>query len=279
MKEVSKEELFKVQLDMVQFIDRICRESGIQYSLSGGSLLGSIRHGGFIPWDDDIDLMLVRTEYNRLIEQILKSPEIDSNYTLIHSSQKNAYLPFAKLCDNRTYFESDLDTLNKGTGIFIDIFPMDIMPTDIEKAKKFKKKALLNNLKLASSKKGGTSYASASNRLYFIGKLILLAPWHFMYQNKYIHLNTKIDNFMQQYNGTNEKNIGYVNSWNKNEYMPKEIFESYEDIKFEDRVFRKIKNHNVYLEQLYGDYMTLPPENKRENHDYYKWYWKEGAKK
>ena len=103
MKEVSKEELFKVQLDMVQFIDRICRESGIQYSLSGGSLLGSIRHGGFIPWDDDIDLMLVRTEYNRLIEQILKSPEIDSNYTLIHSSQKNAYLPFAKLCDNRTY--------------------------------------------------------------------------------------------------------------------------------------------------------------------------------
>ncbi len=95
MKEVSKEELFTIQLDMVQFVDDICRQQNINYSLSGGSLLGSIRHGGFIPWDDDIDLMLVRKEYNRLIEAIISSPDLSKKYTLIHSSQKNAYLPFA----------------------------------------------------------------------------------------------------------------------------------------------------------------------------------------
>ena len=275
MKEVSKEELFTIQLDMVQFVDDICRQQNINYSLSGGSLLGSIRHGGFIPWDDDIDLMLVRKEYNRLIEAIISSPDLSKKYTLIHSSQKNAYLPFAKLCDNRTFFKSDLDTLNEGTGVFIDIFPMDIMPTDIKKAKKFKKKALLNNLRLASSKKGGVSYASASNLIFFLGKLVLLAPWHFMYQNRYEYLNSKINLFMQQYNNTDEKNIGYVSSWNKTEYMDKTIFDEFEDVKFENRVFRKIKRHDVYLNQLYGDYMVLPPENKRENHDYYKWYLKD----
>ena len=80
---------------------------------------------------------------------------------------------------------------------------------------------------------------------------------------------------MQQYNNTDEKNIGYVSSWNKTEYMDKTIFDEFEDVKFENRVFRKIKRHDVYLNQLYGDYMVLPPENKRENHDYYKWYWKD----
>ena len=68
MKKISIEEVRKIQLDMLQFIDNFCREHEIEYSLIGGSLLGSIRHGGFIPWDDDIDVMLRRDEYDRFIK-------------------------------------------------------------------------------------------------------------------------------------------------------------------------------------------------------------------
>ncbi|PCS00104.1 LPS biosynthesis protein [Lactococcus fujiensis JCM 16395] len=257
---------------MTAYIDQICRENEIEYSLGGGSLLGSIRHKGYIPWDDDIDLMLIRPNYERLMS--LLTEKLPEHYSIIYYKVRPTYLPFAKIYDNRTYFTSKLDNLNKGTGVFVDIFPMDALPDDNQKSDEFKKEIQESAIDLAASAPG-TVYASASKWYYFIGKLILWFPRHLRFAGKNRQIAEKVDQLMQKYENSDVKSIGYAYSGYKTEHFPREIFETYEDVQFENRKFRKIKDHNSYLNTLYGDYMQLPPENKRVNHSYYHWYWKE----
>ncbi len=273
MKEVTEKELRETQLKMVVYIDEVCRKHNIDYSLGGGSLLGAIRHKGYIPWDDDIDLMLTRKNYEALLTQLME--ELPSYYSLIYYKVRETYLPFAKLYDNRTGFTSLLDTLNKGTGIFVDIFPMDIMPENAEERENFKKQVQQGAIKLVTSSSRGLSYASASKWYYFLGKMILWLPSHLKNAGKNRDIAEQVDCLMQKYENTSADGIGYVYSGYKTEYFPREIFIDYEDVEFENFQFRKIKNHDCYLTTLYGNYMQLPPENKRVNHSYYKWYWKE----
>lgn len=271
MKELTDKELRTLQLEMTSYIDGICRENEIEYSLGGGSLLGAIRHKGYIPWDDDIDLILTRANYEKLLSVLMENcPE---HYSLIYYQVRPTYLPFAKLYDNRTYFTSKLDNLNKGTGVFVDLFPIDVMPENAEERDEFKKEIQQSAIKLASSAPG-LVYASASKWYYFLGKMILWFPRHLVNMGKNKKNAQEVDQQMQKYNATDEQLVGYVYSGYKTEYFKREIFDSYEDVVFEDYTFRKIKNHDGYLSMLYGDYMTLPPENKRVNHSYYHWYWK-----
>nr|WP_252899698.1 LicD family protein [Lactococcus fujiensis] len=94
MKELTDQELKQLQLEMTAYIDQICRENEIEYSLGGGSLLGSIRHKGYIPWDDDIDLMLIRPNYERLMS--LLTEKLPEHYSIIYYKVRPTYLPFAK---------------------------------------------------------------------------------------------------------------------------------------------------------------------------------------
>ena len=120
MKELTNEELRGIQLEQLKYIDRICRENGIEYTLAGGSLIGAIRHGGYIPWDDDIDIELTRPHYDHLIS-VLMDQLPNEKYALLHYKVRETYLPFAKLYDTRTSFTSKIDNLNRGTGVFLDI--------------------------------------------------------------------------------------------------------------------------------------------------------------
>lgn len=272
MKKLTNKELREIQLSMVTYIDKVCKKYAIDYSLGGGSLLGAIRHKGYIPWDDDIDLMLTRANYEQLISHLME--ELPNQYSLIYYKVRETFLPFTKLYDNRTCFTSSLDTLNKGTGVFIDIFPMDVLPESAEERVIFKNQVRKKAIDLVTSNSRGLSYASASKWYYFLGKMILWLPSHLKNVGKNREIAEQVDSLMQKYRETAANGIGYVYSGYKTEYFPREIFDDYENVEFEKIQFRKIKNHDCYLSTLYGDYMQLPPEKKRKNHSYYKWYWK-----
>lgn len=274
MKEITKEEQRALQLELMAYIDKVCREQGIDYSISAGTLLGSVKYKGYIPWDDDIDMMLTRPNYERLMAALMD--DLPEHFTLLYYKSHVAYLPFAKLYDNRTYFVSDLDTLNRGTGIFIDIFPLDSLPADKIEGERFKKKVRIAVTHLVSSAPKGLSYASSEKRLYFIAKTLLWLPYHLHYKGHSKILAEKVDLLMQKYNNQNQKFCNFV--WSppkKTGYFDKAIFTEYEDTEFENLKLKKIKNHDVYLSELYGDWRNPPKKKAVRNHNYYRWYWKD----
>lgn len=273
MRQISQAEMRQIQLDMLAYIDQIARDNHIEYSLGGGSLLGAMRHKGFIPWDDDIDLMLERSHYERLMKILAEDNNPD--FKLLHHSTERNLWPFAKLYHSKSCYISKTDRIHPWTGLFIDIFPIDKLPDTQEERNRFFKKvrSAAENLKCTTF----PNFASGSNHLFAFARLILGMPRFALYHGQAKEKAEQVDKVMSTYNATSAKYRGYTDSrYRLRECFPAEIFDTYEDIAFEHLTVRKIKEDNVYLNQLYGaSYMELPPENKRESHDYYTWYWKE----
>ena len=132
MKEVSLENIKSRSIDILIDIDRVCKENDIKYTLYYGTLLGAIRHKGFIPWDDDIDIGMMREEYEKFIKIYDKNHS--DIYELLTSRQKNYFLPYAKVNDIST--TSYLDDVELPFGVSVDIFPIDYQNNDEQKAKK-----------------------------------------------------------------------------------------------------------------------------------------------
>ena len=129
MREITDKELLQLQLDILRDVDAFCRKNGIEYFLVGGTGIGAVRHGGYIPWDDDIDIGMRRPDYNRFIESFngsyshlkVYAPEINLNY----------YAPYANVCDTRTLLDEGENGHRKDPiGVKIDIFPYDPIPSD-----------------------------------------------------------------------------------------------------------------------------------------------------
>lgn len=272
-KKVSLAEQKKIMLEILDYIDKICVKYGIFYSLSGGTLLGAVRHKGFIPWDDDIDIMLTRDNYEKLIYHLEKEP---GGYTFFNYPITGYQYVFAKLCSSVTYQRSPNSEMNS-LGIFVDIFPIDSLPTQslerekfIVEVKELQKRAVMSDF---------YSYAGSNTYLKKIVKTFLYFPKFYKLsrqspmKRRLEALNLK----MQEFNGKGTKYVGFVCSRYAltKEKFPKEIFEEYSYYEFEGRKYQGIKDADIYLTQLYGDYMKMPSKDKQVNHDFYKWYWKE----
>lgn len=270
---MTVEEIRKVQLEMLFYIDRLARKHHIDYSLGGGSLLGAIRHKGFIPWDDDIDIMLKREDYERLMS--ILSQENNSDFKLLHHSVEKNLWPFAKLYHTKSMYLSQTDRIHPWTGIFVDIFPMDRLPEDFKERQRFFKKvhSAAANLMCTTY----PNFASGSRKLYMYARLILGLPRFLVFHGQAKKRAVIMDDIMTTYDKQDVPYIGYTDSrYRLKEYFPVGIFDEYVDTAFEHLTVRRIKDADTYLKQLYGSsYMELPPENKRENHSYYTWYWKE----
>lgn len=271
-KRMSETEIRTVQLEMLAYIDKLARENGIEYSLGGGSLLGAIRHQGFIPWDDDIDIMLDRSNYEKLLI-VLKKQE-NEDYKLLHYSTEKNFLPFAKLYHTGTEFISKTDKMHPWTGLFIDIFPMDRLPASVEERETFFKFVHSGTENLISS--SFPEYTSDSKLIYSLARLFLRFPRFLRYHGKTREVAEEVDRRMQKYDQDPVPYIGFTDSrYRLKECFPLEIFSEYEDVAFEQLTARKIKDHQTYLKQLFGgNYMELPPLSQRRAHSYYTWYWK-----
>ena len=253
--------LHVVEIDILKEIDRICKKYNIKYFLCGGSLLGSIRHEGFIPWDDDIDIGMIREDYEKFKTAFIKEKE--SEYFLhTYDSDKNYWLPFMKVRKNNTTVDEQfISHLNTHKGIFVDIFPFDKVPDNgFSKSLKFRAFLIKLIVEAIFVKQGVYSCKDSRRPLFTKIMTIFKVSTLFKMQNKLMMAYEKKDvNHL----------ICYVGTYNtEKEYIKKsDIFPLREEGLFEGQKYPIPNNYDVYLKNLYNDYMKLPPKEKRRNHN------------
>ena len=268
MKEITPEELKTLQLDVLQAVDKFCRERGIRYSLACGSMLGAVRHKGYIPWDDDLDVYLLREDYNRLMAEF---PAVyEGRYELVSLERDDRWdLLIAQAYDNRTVFVEGAHTA-MNVGVKVDLFPIDDVPDDEAAWTAYdRKRRLLARTLLVKSSLISRKQRSFRKNL----GMLLVKIVSFPIGRK--RLGRILNRYAQKFNGK-----GYHSAFEciqgllQKHKFSKALFDSLVDYPFEDRHFLGFADADAYLRNGYGDYMKLPPEEKRVAHHLYKAYWK-----
>ena len=252
-------ELKKVELDILRSFHAFCKEKSLKYYLAYGTLLGAVRHGGFIPWDDDIDVVMPRSDYERFIKEY--KSDIYQVYDL---SKKGYFYPFAKLCDSRTVLIEDMVVKNK-IGVYIDIFPMDGVPEDY-KAQNAKIKRLL---RLQQHK-----YSSFSRKRSLIKKILLPIVKVLLLPVSCQRLGLCMTNEAKKYSYDDADLVGCVcEDVSSKVFFKKNVIEPLGEIEFEGYTFCAPYDIHTYLTLNYGDYMQLPPIEQQISKHNFKAYW------
>jgi len=272
MKKLTMPEVQKKAVDILVYIDKICRKNNLKYSIFYGSLIGVERHKGFIPWDDDIDIVMTRSDYNTLMH-ILKE---DTKYTLLSFETRAHYrYPFAKLVDSNTVAKSKqyFGGEDPDLGVFVDIFPIDGIPETINERLELRK--ITEGYRLNLMDTLGLCYARSFNLIKAIGKLFLRYPYHhkLLKEGDDGYWREKYQEIAQSIRFGETSKCGYIEWIHMNwGVFPTDWFLEYEDVEFEGHTVMAIKNRKDFLHLRYEDYMTMPPENERITHHPYDFF-------
>lgn len=265
MKELTLQELKEIEFDLLKVFDAFCKENNIRYFLAYGTLLGAIRYKKFIPWDDDVDLLIPREDYNRMISLFRDS---DRYRLFAFEKDENYRYPFAKLCDMTT--RKDEFGYDNGIelGVDIDLFPLDAWDDDLEQAKKEARYIHRNMFFLAMAKLKTSASANPVKRL------VKGAVMVFCKLLGYKHFIRKI---MKASDKPEQKGSSYVGakSWcvyGDRGIIPAEAFAEAVEIEFEGQMFPAPVGYDTYLTCLYGDYLPEPPKEKQKTHHGFKAY-------
>lgn len=257
MKEVTFEESKQIMVKTLASIDKCCRENNIKYSLCWGTMIGAIRHHGFIPWDDDIDLMMPREDYNRFLK-IYNDSEFD---ILTPRVNKDHFFILTKIYDKRTrvYLKSLPKSLY---GVWVSIFPYDNAPDENLEQWESKRDFLMKLFLIKSQSLRGLRLRRRVKK-----RIIKMALFPF----SSIWIYNRIEKYLTAFNGQQTKRfcIWYGTPYMKFRYFPKHLFDEFVDVDFEGMKVKIIKGYDEFLKSTYGDYMKLPPESERvPKHDY-----------
>lgn len=249
-----KNYLFELLCDFADY----CDQNGLRYYLCGGTLLGAIRHKDFIPWDDDIDVLMPRPDYERFRECFSKNP-IRDNYELLCAENGNSPFPFSKIINKQIMVETAFNNLDRN--IWIDVFPLDGVPEEkidsdkmLEYAKKTKRKFAYASANLGSGTKLWKKIIKIPVLVFykFIGKEY--------YSKKLLRLSQKYSFDQSTYVA------GVAWSCGAKERVNKERFLQYAEVEFHGRLFHAPGCWDEYLKNMYGEYMKLPKESERCAH-------------
>lgn len=260
---LSPEELRQLQLtelEMIVEVDRICRKYQIQYSLDGGTLLGCIRHQGFIPWDDDADVIFTRHEYAKFFKACKKELDTERFFLQDYRTDKNYRWGYAKLRRKNTEFvRKGQENMHYRTGVCIDVFVVDNVP-DSPLLRRIYYGINFFIRKVMYSEWGQTAEDSAAMRALY--RLLYKIPKDSMFRLRNVlasaanRKKTKLKSHLLFPYPSKACKYG----------MPAECFEEVEEREFEGMRFPVFKQYDEYLTLLYGDYMALPPVEKRGSH-------------
>lgn len=259
----------RIESDALQCVIGICEKLNIEYFLIGGTALGAVRHGGFIPWDDDIDIGMTRENYVRFLKE---APQhLPANYHLQTPYEKleNPYFYSKVRIDGTKFVEYCNRNLDIHHGVYVDVFPFDEVPDDeIKNKKQFNSvQRWIKMFVLRQSPDVSTPPSNEKERVKAqIRKIFHLAlQWV-----PYSYLVQKIDHTMTQYNGTGQSALACLNfPVRKTEYVLRKDLYPLRKNAFGEIIANIPGNYDQYLKNHYGDYMKLPPEEKRFGHKPY----------
>ena len=256
---LSDEDIKKVELDALIYIRQICQEYHLRYYLAYGTLLGAVRHQGFIPWDDDIDILMPRRDYERLL-QITSSLNHERYKVVYNQKDKDYYYPHAKLVDTHTIcVEKGLYPI-RNMGVWIDLFPMDGMPGRFRLH--YMKMRILNKMRALSVHRILPKVSVwAFPIVYLVWKMTQLVGFQY-FINQMERLACKCDYELSDYVSC------IVEPDSVKCIYEKDIFASSVSLSFENESFEVPVLYKKYLEYTYGDYMQLPPIEKRLGHSF-----------
>lgn len=265
MKNIGADELKRIQLDILDHIAAVCASNNIRFFLCGGTLLGAVRHSGYIPWDDDIDIALMRDDYEKLISILRRGEGIYK----VYSCRTDKQFPYrcAKLYDSRTVLHEEADLgLFGENGVYVDIFPIDSVPQH-----------------------------RVAQKLYYLFiyificmhtlKVVSVTPTRSLYKN----IILKISKFLLKCTTLNQlarliDNLARVKfsscfcgrvamGYGLRQIVPCAVYASSRGMRFENKEYPVPAGYHRLLSQVYGDYMQLPPAAQRRTH-HFTAYWK-----
>lgn len=255
-RKLNIDEIKEVELGVMDYIHKICQEKGINYTLAYGSLLGAVRHKGFIPWDDDLDIALKRQEYDRLYKAIQE--DNDKIYKVVSWENDSRYpYPFCRVYDSRTVYENNYIQNDIELGICVDVFPFDNykdINKEVTKLDMYRRLSVYTLYGIRNKEAGIKNIIRYV--LLVVFRLTSVKSW-----NRKLNAYSTID--------SNSEFIDYLMESKK--YSTKIDTKALDEVvecKFEDRMYNIPKEYDHILTTIYGsDYMEIPPVEKRIQHD------------
>lgn len=274
MREMTIKDIQQVSLEILKDVHSFCVSNNIRYTLYGGTMIGAIRHKGFIPWDDDVDIAMPRPDY----ERFLSLYHSQHGYKLFASGSEESYLAFSRVCEMRRTFviNSQMPWANAPTGVWIDIFPLDGAPDTTEECENRLKvlKKLWKRSCYARSAKSTFSFAKGAIEK---AKMLIKKTIY----NDYIITPQKVilkytkEATLYEWGQTNYFwNCSYLR-YGMKEYQDICDFQSTILVPFENDMFCVCNGYDHLMRTKYGDYMEMPPiEKQKSNHALCSYYWK-----
>jgi lipopolysaccharide cholinephosphotransferase len=253
--------LRKIQLDILKEVDAFCKKEGLHYWLCGGTLLGAIRHKGYIPWDDDIDISMPRPDYDKFLS-LWNKQNTHNKLRFFDGSASYPYM-FAKACDTRTSLvQTQVNTPD--FGVYIDVFPVDGITKGGWQISAYR----VLNFFLCSKRRKLSTCSFSRKLVYLFPKMIMkVVPESFIMR--------KMDKVMRKHDYEKADYVAVIcGNYYKNENLPKSCFDKIIEVEFEGEKFLSPIGYDQYLSQLYGDYMKMPPKEKQVTHHHFTAHWK-----
>ena len=247
--------------EILKWYHKICQENNLVYYVIGGTMLGAVRHKGFIPWDDDIDVGMPRPDYEKFC-QLSSALNENGKYRIEYLPEKKDFVyPYCKIYDTETTLIENTRYKTK-RGIYIDVFPIDGAGNTLDEGESiFKTINFRLNLlltRVCAIRKGRSFYKNAA-------VLICRCVPDFIYSN--CKLIEAITRYSKKKDYTSSDYVAnFVGNWGKKEIVKKEWMGEPRLYQFENINIYGVSNYDKYLTRLYGDYMKLPPREKRESH-------------
>lgn len=266
MKKLTQAEMHDALLELLTEFDHICKEHGLRYTLAAGTLLGAVRHKGFIPWDDDVDVCMPRPDYEKLLQIISQEGALPEYLTYSKDRGKGTYYCFAKLLDKRYALRAPNHREVKY--LYLDIFPVDgSADTEEERLAQFKKE------RSWVVKSGICQWYTMDRWWGFIAYII--GWWFYLGCNIFVTRTRcvkKMNELAQKYEFGKTEWAGCHNYGYPTEHVPTHVYENFCELEFEGRKFMAVSEWDTLLKATFGDYMQLPPEKKRRSRHYMKVY-------
>lgn len=258
MQQLTVDDMKAIELEIMDEIDRVCQAHGVQYFLGYGSLLGAVRHGGFIPWDDDMDIVMMRDQYELLMQRFNEWRTTD-RFKLVSYRDKSSIYQFAKIVDTTTVIYENFVGKKAATGVWVDVFPLERYSQQSSGlTKQHAREGLLRSFAVTDPSTGTNGFVKLVKRI--------VCP--FVKHKDLYELAKRLDDLAQQVDragqGSNRV-IDVIGEGKLEKSYPASLFDPVR-IKFEDREYFAPAGYEEFLTIEYGDWRTPPAENARPVH-------------